>query len=274
MNIDFPFACRPTVATVLARLDGAPRLGRLEVEPAFGVFHGREHRNGVIHVYGGSCRLQGVGGVGLYGTIRTRSNAAAHEILHSRPAEIMPRRSYAAVHERHGIEALDELLPCGNFRSRLRREEIHLIDRSDFSGKFANPCSRDAADSFGPFRRFRNHVITRTHDVVFPGRIGGRPIGHMIAIEADAIRIKEVLVVSPCIDPFVANGDHERGIGAGKDRYPLVGNDLGGLVQPGIDDDDLGSPLATLLQIPRVIPRLIGRPIASEHDMKIARKHL
>ena len=273
MNVERLFTTRPAIATVFARLDGTPALVGLEVEPV-GIAQYVKLRDGVPHVYRSTGRSQRVDGVGGRRAISAHRATTAHEVLNSRPAHIVTRRTDAAMHKRHGVERLGNLLARRNLRHGLAKEEIDLVYRGDFSGKLGNTRGRHATDRLGPLRRLFDHVVAGTHDIVSPRRILGSALRHMVAVKADAVLVQIVLVIRAVGNPLMADGDHEGAVRTRQNRHPLIGNNLSSLVEPGINDDDFCAAFTALLHVPSVVARLVCRPVATKEHVQVAAQGL
>ena len=96
----------------------------------------------------------------------------------------------------------------------------------------------------------------------------------MVGIEAHAVLIQVSLVKGAVYDPLIADGQGQSGVAAGEDGNPLVGQGLGGLVQPWVDDDDLPAVFAAHLQEVTMVATLVGHPVVAVHHMQLAFAHL
>src|SRR3990172_5854861 len=102
----------------------------------------------------------------------------------------------------------------------------------------ANGFSRYGADFFRPFRSLVDAVLL-TENMAAP------------FFEADEVYIflDECFVVEIFLDENIGHRQHHRHIGAGLDRYPLVGEHFGGHGVARIDDDDGYAALARHLDV-------------------------
>ncbi|CQD88942.1 Uncharacterised protein [Salmonella enterica subsp. enterica serovar Typhimurium str. DT104] len=73
-----------------------------------------------------------------------------------------------------------------------------------------------------PLRRFGDTVLALTQNISLIMAIGGRVSRKGLFIVADAIVIEKRLVNEIFVNQYPGNSRHQRGIGAGANRYPLV----------------------------------------------------
>ena len=72
----------------------------------------------------------------------------------------------------------------------------------------------------------------------------------------------------------MADGDHQGIVRARQNRNPLIGNDLRRLVEPWVNDNDLGAALAALLHVPGVVTCLVRGPVAAKEHMQVTAQGL
>ena len=140
----------------------------------------------------------------------------------------------------------------------LRTPALHderSLGSGDLLGKFLNSGLGNARDGSRPRRRLLHHVVAGSHDVVAVGFILtlGR-LRQRFLVVAHAVGVQEVEIHLVVHDPLMSDSTHQRGIGAGTNRQPLLRMSRRGLVQAIVDVDNAAAAALHRLANAREVP--------------------
>ena len=160
----------------------------------------------------------------------------------------MARLAHVPAHGPHGHEELGDVVGRGAAGQGVVVHEHDLVILTDGLGEPADVLYGSSANGAGPFGRLRGAVVV-AHQVAAEVLLQGGVGGHVIAVEADAVGVQEVVVHHVLLDHLVAHAQHEGRIGAGQHRHP-AGLEVRcrGVVR-GPDVDELHAGIAGLVEV-------------------------
>ena len=122
----------------------------------------------------------------------------------------------------------------------LRTPSLANVSRpgaADFPGQLDDAVDGNAGDPRGPLRRFRHAVIALSENIRFVMPVLRGICRQRFFIVADAVRIKERLIDQIFINQHPGDTRHQRGVGAGANRDPLILPPGGGVRVARVDND-------------------------------------
>ena len=142
----------------------------------------------------------------------------------------------------------------------------------DLACQLGDAVGRHTGDLRGPLRSLLDAVGSLAHDVGAVGGVLRRRVGQGVLVQANGVLVEELLVLEVLRQHDVDEPGDERGVGAGAQVRPFVGERDGGFGLPRVDNDGL-DPVLLLDLLGHegfpAAPHAGFQRVIAEHDLEL-----